>query len=236
VWSEQFVDGLRGLGKLIYPWGTENARPFAEFGIPGNAIRVSYPAGSLDPATMRRERRPYGGMGFKKVIFEAPVACAELQYRVRFPLGFDFVRGGKLPGFYGGVGNSDGHIPTGKDGFSTRFMWLGDGRGQVYAYLPTSVLYGTSIGNGRFSFRPGKWLELRQQVVLNSPGVSDGVIRVWLDGRLVVDQPGIRFRDVVTLGITGIYFDTFFGGDEDTWRTKVNTYVDFADFNVYLCK
>jgi hypothetical protein len=235
VWSEQFVNGLNGW-KLTSAWGTENAKSFAEQNIPGNVLRVRYPAGSLDPATMRKEGRPYGGMGFKKAVFDKPATCAELYYRVRFPIGFDFVRGGKLPGLYGGTGNSGGHIPTGKDGFSTRYMWLDKGRGQIYAYLPTSVNYGTSIGKGQFVFIPGRWHELKQQVVLNVPGVSNGIIRVWLDGRIVVEKSDIRFRDLASLGITGIFFDTFFGGNDDTWRTKVDTYVDFADFKVYSCQ
>ena len=236
VWSEQFVDGLNGWGKLSSAWGTENAKTFEEQKIPGKVLRVHYPAGSLDPATMRKEWRPYGGMGFKKIVFEKSATCAELYYRVRFPVGFDFVRGGKLPGLYGGAGNSGGRIPTGKDGFSTRYMWLSDGRGQVYAYLPTSVTYGTSIGKGQFVFIPGQWHELKQQVILNSPGTSDGIIRVWFDKRLVVDQTDLRFRDIRELGITGVFFDTFFGGNDDTWRTKVDTYVDFADFKVNSCQ
>lgn len=236
VWSDQFEDGLNGWGTLINSWGTGNAKPITEHSVAGKALRVRYPAGSLDPATMRREGRPYGGMGFKKLIFEMPVECAILKYHVRFPVGFDFVRGGKLPGLYGGAGNSGGRIPTGKDGFSTRYMWLSGGRGQIYAYLPTSIDYGTSIGKGQFTFIPGRWHELKQQVVLNSPGAYDGSIWVWFDGRLVVDQSAVRFRDVESLGITGIFFDTFFGGNDDTWRTKVDTYVDFADFKVYSCQ
>jgi hypothetical protein len=236
VWSDSFTNGLKGWGKLHGAWGAENGELRTEPGVPGRVLRVRYPAGSLDPGTMRKEWRPYGGMGFKKVIFNKPVTCAILQYRIRFPQGFDFVRGGKLPGLYGGTGNSGGRIPSGRDGFSTRYMWLSRGRGQVYAYLPTSVTYGTSIGKGKFSFTPGTWHEMKQQVVLNTPRVSDGVIRVWFDGRLVVDERSIRFRDVGSLGINGIFFDTFFGGNDDSWRTKVDTFVDFADFRVFSCR
>lgn len=73
-----------------------------------------------------------------------------LSYAVRFSSNFNFVLGGKLPGLYGGIGNTGGNIPDGTDGFSTRYMWGRNGVGEVYAYLPTSQQYGTGIGRGNW--------------------------------------------------------------------------------------
>lgn len=236
AWPIRFEEGFTTTGNLMLGWGAENTSFHVEDGISGKFLRVFYPLGSLDPATMKREGRRFGGIGFKRKVFDAPAQCATLTYKVRFPQNFDFVRGGKLPGMYGGVGNSGGRMPTGLDGFSTRFMWLSGGRGQVYAYLPTSVNYGTSIGAGQFSFIRGVWNSLRQEVRLNQPGYNDGRIRVWLNGNNVVDQGNLRFRDVHQLGIDGVFFDTFFGGNDDSWRSSQDTHADFAEFNIGLCK
>lgn len=235
VWRQSFNEGWTGWEDLRSSWGLENASFHEEPGIAGQFMRVRFPQGSLDPATMRREGRPYGGMGFKKRLFERPMECARLTYKLRFASDFDFVRGGKLPGLYGGAGNSGGRIPNGTDGFSTRYMWLNDGNGQVYAYLPTSVTYGTSIGKGQFRFARGIWHTLTQEVMLNQPGHHDGRIRVWLDNRLVVDQADLLFRTTSSLGINGIFVDTFFGGNDDTWRSRQDTYIDFAEVVVSSC-
>jgi hypothetical protein len=231
----RFENGFAAQGDFSSAWGAENAEFIEEAGISGKVMRIRYPLGSLDPATMRKEGRRYGGMGFKRKVFSTPEQCATLSYQVRFAPDFDFVRGGKMPGLYGGAGNSGGKIPNGRDGFSTRYMWLSGGRGQVYAYLPTSIQYGTTIGAGQFKFVRGIWNTLKQQVELNQPGRSDGRIRVWLNGIKVVDQGDIRFRDIQQLGIDGIFFDTFFGGSDDSWRSRQDTYADFADFSVERC-
>ncbi|NJN86911.1 MAG: polysaccharide lyase [Leptolyngbyaceae cyanobacterium SL_7_1] len=137
-----------------------------------------------------------------------------------------------MPGIYGGNAPSGGKIPNGTDGFSTRFMWRSGGKGEVYAYLPTSTSYGTSIGNGAWSFKTGVWHRLEQQVVLNNPGQDNGMIRVWLDGNQVWQQTGLRFRTADSLKINGIFFSTFFGGGDLSWATPADVSIDFANFSV----
>lgn len=222
-------------GELKSAWGLENASFQEERHSAQKILRVRYPKDSIDPGTMRRQFKPYGGLGFKKLTFTPAVSCAVLSYRLRFADDFEFVRGGKLPGLYGGTGNSGGKIPNGNDGFSTRFMWRSEGKGEVYAYLPTSIDYGTSIGKGNFHFARGVWSELKQEVRLNQPGKQDGKIRVWFNKKLVVDQDGLRFRDSPALGINGVFFETFFGGNDDSWRSLKDTHIDFADISISQC-
>lgn len=111
-------------------------------------------------------------------------------------------------------------------------MWRKNGDGEVYAYLPTSNEYGTSIGRGNWRFQPGVWYKIEQEVTLNQPGKADGRIRVWLDNRLVLDQGGLTFRTINTLKIEGIFFSTFFGGEDTTWAPSKDVAADFADFKV----
>jgi hypothetical protein len=70
----------------------------------------------------------------------APFQSMMVSYDVAFDQGFNWVKGGKLPGLRGGPDNdgcSGGNEPNGSDCFSTRFMWRENG-----------------VGEGQSSFRP----------------------------------------------------------------------------------
>jgi hypothetical protein len=192
---------------------------------------VTYPKGSWSPANTKRAGVPVGGLGFFANCGIAPHDQLHLRYYVRFPADFDFVKGGKLPGLYGGAGNRGGVQPTGSDGFSARLMWRSNGDGEVYAYLPNSTAaWGSSLGRGAWRFKTGAWTLIEQQLILNEPGKTNGSIKLWIDERLVIDQTGLRLRDVPQLKINGILFATFFGGNDASWATPITTHIDFARF------
>jgi hypothetical protein len=237
IWSAGFADtnwierwSVRKKGE----WGLEqNAQAIADpSGRFSKVLRVRYPAGSASPRVSRKQKEPLGGAQFYADLGMPPKDSLRLSYYVRFSEDFDFVKGGKLPGLFGGKGNSGGKIPDGTDGFSTRFMWRRNGDGEVYAYLPTSSDDGSSIGRGTWRFQPGTWHHLEQEVVLNHPDKQDGRIQVWVDGVQVLDQRGLAFRATEDLKIEGIFFSTFFGGGSASWATPKDVYVDFADFSV----
>lgn len=221
--------GVRKAGQ----WGLKNTQvmkdPSGRF---DKVLRVRYPAGSASPAVSRKHNLPLGGAQFYADLGISPKNSLRLSYYLRFSENFDFVKGGKLPGLFGGAGNSGGDIPNGSDGFSTRFMWRKNGAGEIYAYLPNSTEYGTSIGRGNWQFQRGKWHHLEQVVVLNQPNKNNGKIQVWLDGKQVLNQEKLSFRTTDKLKIEGIFFSTFFGGGDYSWATPKNVYVDFANFSL----
>jgi hypothetical protein len=199
----------------------------AEAGAPGgNLLRVTYPAGS---ASKRAGGEDGGAQAYLK-LGGGPVDELYLQYQVRFQPGFDFVKGGKLPGLFGGTVNNGQNIPDGTNGFSTRYMWRADGDGEVYAYLPTSQEHGTSLGRGCWRFVPGEWTTIQQRVKLNTPGAANGEIVVWQDGKQVLTKTDLTFRSTDQLKIDGLFFSTFFGGGDSSWATPVDQYADFAGF------
>ncbi|WP_055526384.1 polysaccharide lyase [Streptomyces graminilatus] len=198
----------------------------------GQVVRVQYPARSASPAVAREYDRPWGGAQLYLPLKSGPVDALHLRYYVRFPKGFDFVRGGKLPGLYGGTVTSGRKIPDGRNGLSTRYMWRTGGKAEVYAYLPTSVEHGTSLGRGAWHWSRGRWLCVEQAVRLNRPGRSDGTIDVSVDGGRVLHTGGLKFRTTDKLGIEGIFFSTFFGGSDESWATPRAQHVDFAGFAV----
>ena len=225
-WKEQW--NIRSGGA----WGEENIEvisdPSRQF---QQVLRVHYPEGSASPSVSRKKDRPLGGAQFYASLNIAPTDALKLSYYVRFSDDFEFVKGGKLPGLFGGSETSGGNIPDGTNGFSTRLMWRRDGDGEVYAYLPTSKNYVTSIGRGSWQFIPGVWHHIEQEVILNDPDQKDGMIRLWVDGELVVEKDNLTFRTTEDLKIEGIFFSTFFGGGSTSWATPKDVYADFADFS-----
>lgn len=214
-------------------WGMDNLTVGTEAGgrFP-TFLRAAYPAGSASPTVTRTDKVPVGGGQFFADLGLKPCDHLHLRYHVRFAKGFDFVKGGKLPGLFGGSVGTGGHIPDGENGFTTRGMWRKNGAGEIYAYTPASVGHGTSLGRGNWRFIPGTWHAIEQEVVLNTPGKADGRVRVWFDEKPVLDQKGLTFRTVDTLKIEGILFSTFFGGDDTSWATPKDTNADFAGFAV----
>jgi len=137
VWSTppQMMD-LSSFGITYFPSGQQNVEvisslPFDSYRNPGDndhsLIRVLYPAHSVNPA-----KSPVGGASFYASPIELSSAInVSLQYSIFFPAGFNWVRGGKLPGLYGGRTGCSGGADA-EDCFSTRLMWRAKGAGELY--------------------------------------------------------------------------------------------------------
>ncbi|CCM04522.1 uncharacterized protein FIBRA_06703 [Fibroporia radiculosa] len=170
------------------------------------ALQLLYPADSIDPAN-----DPQGGADFYATPLDLHNAqSVSLEYSVFFPVDFDWVQGGKLPGIYGGhTGCSGGDAAV--TCFSTRLMWRAGGAGELYLYAPkdkqTKALcstpplsicdaaYGLSIGRGSFSFTPGAWTHVQQTVSLNTPGEQDGGFVLYVNGNTVINRTDVYYRD-----------------------------------------
>ncbi len=210
-------------------------------------LQIKYPAGIIQDQKTRWKPR-----------FE-PVEAATLSYKVMFPKDFDFVRGGKLPGFAGGSAPSGGASTAEADGFSFRIMWRELGVLCDYIYhmdRDQSKRWGTDFlwtsdnnknkpitkdmwkdMNTRFEDRmyliPGKWYTLKTYVKMNTPGQEDGKIISWLDGKEAVNL-NLRFRKDLSFGIDCLYFSTFFGGNDETWAPKKEEVIYFDDIKIVL--
>ncbi|PCH38571.1 polysaccharide lyase family 14 protein [Wolfiporia cocos MD-104 SS10] len=171
-------------------------------------MQLFYPANSINPA-----QEPQGGADFYATPLDLHHAQnVSLEYSVFFPIDFDWVQGGKLPGIYGGhTGCSGGDAA--KTCFSTRLMWRSGGAGELYLYAPkdkqTQALcttppksvcdaaYGLSVGRGSFNFTAGGWTRVRQTVSLNTPGQQDGGFVLEVDGQPVINRSDVYYRDAV---------------------------------------
>jgi hypothetical protein len=207
-------------------WGAQNLAVRQEDST--SVLEVTYPKGSIDPASTTA---PIGGAGF---IYPSPASFFSgcLAYDVGFEPGFDFAKGGKLPGLYGGDAPSGGADTS--RGFSTRYMWRAGGAGEVYAYLPEkNGQYGESVSPGAWTFTPGQWHRLEQEVIVNQTGSRDGVLRVWVDGELVANRADILYRVNDDVLVAGLMFSTFFGGHDPSWASPRTQSAFFRNFQFF---
>jgi len=195
----------------------------------GRALRILYPSGLIggDSACQFLCRFPRMGL--------PAMEEAWLRYYVKFDKGFNFVRGGKLPGLGGGTANTGGHPANGKDGWTARIMWRPGGRIVQYVYHPgQKTIYGDDLDwevDGEHpSFQPGQWACVETRVRMNTPGEDNGEIQSWLDGREALHATGLRFRDVPGLKIDVFYFSTFFGGGDPSWAATKDEHAEFTGF------
>lgn len=193
-------------------------------------LRVNFAPGKIGPAE--------GGAGWRWPV--GTHAAAELSYRLRFGEGFDFVKGGKLPGLCGGPENvSGGHPANGSNGFSARLMWRREGRGEAYVYHKHQPgKYGESFPFPEdFRFPTGQPIQVRLAVTMNRAGHRDGTLRVWITltdrtERLVVERRNLEWRNTESFGVDGLYFDTFHGGGDASWAPTRPCWAAFADFKI----
>jgi len=201
-------------------------------------LRVGYPEGSINFGSAADDGRPLGGASFYVPMAGRPMAqsgASCLHYRLRFPADFDFVKGGKLPGLFAGEAPSGGDRVTGRDGWSIRLMWREDGQGELYEYIYNKKgKYGASVGRGLFTFPRGEWVDVDLEVKENDPGQRNGRARLWIDGRLVIEQNDIVYwTGGEEDGAAGLFFSTFFGGSDEDWATPRDQHIDFGELRLY---
>ncbi|XP_046375124.1 uncharacterized protein LOC124148193 [Haliotis rufescens] len=171
----------------------------------------------------------------------SPQTTLTLSYDIYFDPNFDWVKGGKLPGLWGGSQTCSGGRHN-EECFSTRFMWRTGGGGELYAYIPSGQRadfctknicnfdYGNSLGRDSWHFKKGVWQNIAQEVKLNTPGKQDGTAKVWYNGKQVYEINNVNFRTKSSVTIDGIFFSTFFGGSSPDWAPTRDSYVYFKNF------
>lgn len=186
------------------------------------SIQVAYPAGSFSP-----EKSETVG-GFWAICSPEALVKADhvkLSYTLSFANNFDFVKWGKLPWLCGGSCPRGGKAET--EGFSTRFMWRRKGDLEVYGYFPW--ITEQSIERGMFRFEAGKTYHIAQELQINTPGQSDGVMKVFVDGNLIYEDNSLLFRNSSDTHPNKLFFSTFFWGGDKSWATPVDTSITIWD-------
>jgi hypothetical protein len=202
----------------------------------GNVMTVMYPANTYGAA---------GATAFLSDLefgVDLPASYEELylSYDIRFAEGFEFVKGGKLPGLCGynksntavtGC-NTGGGYPSGFDGWSARGMWRVDGLMENYVYHAAQENYYGDDLYWSVKAVPGKWHRVQHRVLLNTPGIANGVLEAWIDGKKVLGNTKMLYRNTGDIGINLFYFSTFFGGNDPSWAPAEDQFISFDNFRI----
>jgi len=203
-------------------------------------LRVTYSGGGFGPSNGTQLYSLWNSSsGFQSML---------LTYEVAFDTDFPWVQGGKLPGLRGGsdVNSCDGGSESNGDCFSTRIMWRKQAEGEAYAYMLTphntcsssdficNSDFGVSIDRGAFTFQSGQWNRISLLVQLNSaPHTANGLIQVYFNDVRAISQPNLQFSNTSGLTIGGLFFSTFFGGDDASWAPPNDTHTYFRNVQLW---
>ncbi len=177
----------------------------------GRVLQVQYPAGTILPQNN----------GAQFVVALPPSEELWLSYDVKFSPGFDFRRGGKLPGLSShGAIYSGGHKPVAGDGWSARLMWREGGAAVGYIYhLDMPGKYGEDMPL-HARFQPGVWHTVTEHVTVNEEGQANGTLEIWLDGQVGVRRHDMRWRLGAAGLIDSFFFSTFHGGNTPDYHPQ----------------
>lgn len=158
---------------------------------------------------------PTGGVGFvwqPSNLESARSAC--LSYRVYVPKDFAYATGGTMPGLYaaGDVAALDEAQP--QAGFVSRIGWQKDGGVGIQLHTPETA--GMWLAPRQLAWPQNRWVSVVQEAVLNTPGQSNGVMRLWLDGQLVIDQKGMNLGAAAASAISGVVSDVKYNQPNET--------------------
>jgi hypothetical protein len=181
--------------------------------VDGHALRVRVAEGDHYGLSLAYRFREQLGREPEQVFF---------RYRLRLADDWNPVSSGKLPGIAGTYGRAGwgGRRVDGTDGWSARGLFDRPQAGRTpigfYCYhADMRGRYGAHWGwqdDGFSGLANNRWYRIEQQVRLNTPGRADGVLRGWVDGRLVFEKTDVRFRDVPALKIEMVWVNVYHGG------------------------
>ena len=197
-------------------------------------VTAVYPRGSGAP---NGGPSAFGAKLFSKPMF--PAEEAELHYQMKPEAGFDWARGGKLPGLFMGKGVACGGKRC-DTASSARLMWQKDGSviGYLYTMLGTKNAdlkhgkYGAGVFNNQgLMLKPGDWNDIRVRVKLNTIDSngrprSDGEFQLTVNGKSLT-MDGIQWRTTDKTKITAGYIVSAFGGPEESPKTQSTQFKGF---------
>jgi hypothetical protein len=180
----------------------------------------------------------FSGNGVGRAVFEVDLWISQ---------GFEDIPG-KLCGAYGG-GDAWGGQVARKLGCRVAGGWasrLTHGRlDRVYLYSYHQNRDTTCRSNGRQfgknfvskqKLTIGRWVTFRHEIVMNTPGNSNGIVRLWMDGSKLLDIGGLMYQqESDRYGIKGWSIWSALGGscNSSSFFPKSDIRVWYRDLRVY---
>lgn len=154
-----------------------------------------------------------------------PAAC--LSYDFYVPSDFDFARGGRLPGLFGGTFN--GVSTPSPRGLGVHLTWDETGHIGVEGLAALSADRTDVTPFIRFASQNelprGRWAHVDQEVLLGEPNQASGVYRLWIDGQLQIEETNLIWRQDDSVGLNGTWADIgykSFGGVERKAKSEAS--------------
>lgn len=167
---------------------------------------------------------------------------ATMEYKIKFDSGFDWTKGGKIPGLVGGTSPRGCNTERNnlENGFSARCMWRSGGRMVLYAYWHKQ---NSRCGKDTFwkkngqdiKIQRGKWYTIREHIIMNTPGRNNGVVEIFLNGDRVLRLTNMEWRKAgKNFKIDKAYWTTYVGGSTNEFKPSRNNKIWFDDFKVWI--
>lgn len=164
-----------------------------------------------------------------------PAAEYTLEYYIKPADNWDPVKGGKIHGL-GPANYITGCADGAADRWSIRAMWRREGVIWNYAYDQNkSGECGADYGDETGALKPGVWQRITIYVKVNTPGVADGVTKVYLDGVQIASTETMLLRGNVAPDqalIERMIFSTFYGGNAPDWGPDEPTEIYYDNFSM----
>jgi hypothetical protein len=168
------------------------------------------------------------GMSFPwepRAVRNETAAC--LSYEAFLHGDLEFHGGGTLPGLKG----SDKSQSTG-DGFAANLAWRSEGQpGATVTVTESGETQRLRVDHDHVTLPRGRWFKIDEEVVLNTPGQDDGMLRVWIDGALAFERAGVGYRNKSDVTISGVAADVHYGRDE-TATAPIDTKIWVSPFEM----
>lgn len=133
------------------------------------------------------------------------VRAACLTYRVYLSKDFSFEGRGTLPGLYSVKDDGDVDVSQPQQGFVSRLHW--DQAGGMGVSIKSPLTAGNWLP-GRGTLWPvNRWFTVEQEAVLNTPNKADGIVRLWIDGQLKIENTTLDLGAVDETGMSGVVAD-----------------------------
>ncbi len=197
--------------------------------IAANSLRAMIPSGKNTGLDLRYDFQPQGKPEPEEVY---------MRYYLRLGREWRSITdSGKLPGLAGTYGK----VAWGGRGWDGQLGW--SARGSFIKGLPVdhplfgrvplaSYVYHSKANSGGYGetltwagaqgagfVETERWVCVEQFIKLNTPGMEDGTLKAWVDGRLVFERRDFRFRDNPQVKIQNAWMDVYYGGPNPSPRS-----------------
>lgn len=128
-----------------------------------------------------------------------------LTYRMFLSKDFGLEQRGTLPGLYG-VENAE-HVDSAalEKGFITRLGW--DHGGFAGLMLKSPQTLGMWVPAKGYTWPVNRWVQVEEEVIFNTPKKSDGIVRLWMDGVLRLEQKTLNLGASDGVALSGVVSD-----------------------------